>query len=89
MAAFWARPAGYWTAHAIGMADFVLAIATGMATTLADQPGMHAMAELPGALIPLFAVGLTASTHFVAFHLLLKQGRVHAAVGRLGKAGVA
>jgi hypothetical protein len=56
---------------------------------LTDQPGMHVMAELPGALIPLFAVGLTASTHFVAFHLLWKQHRVDAGAGLLSKAEVA
>jgi hypothetical protein len=89
VAAFWARPSGYWTAHVIGLADFVLAVGTGMATMLIDQPGMHVMAELPGALIPLFAVGLTASTHFIAFHLLWKQHRVDAGAGLLRKAEVA
>jgi hypothetical protein len=88
VAAFWARSSGYWSAHVIGLADFVLAVGTGMATTLSDQPGMHAMAELPGALIPLFAVGLTASTHFVAFHLLWKQQRVDAGALLLRKAEV-
>ncbi len=75
VAAFWARPAGYLVAHAVGLADFVIAVGTGMATTLANQPSMHATVELPGVLIPLFGVGITATTHFVALNLLWKERR--------------
>jgi hypothetical protein len=72
---FWARPAGYLTAHLIGLADFVVAVSTGMAMTRANPQLMHAAFELPGALIPLFGVGVTCTTHFVALHLLRKEAR--------------
>lgn len=70
---FWPRSEGYFVANLIGLADFVVAVGTGMATTLGDKASMHAMSELPGALIPLFGVGITATTQIVAMHLLATQ----------------
>jgi hypothetical protein len=75
----WPGPAAYAAANLIGLADFVVAVGTGMATTLADPASMHANSELPGALIPLFGVGITATSQVVALHLLTKQR--HQAVG--------
>jgi hypothetical protein len=81
---FWARPAGYVAAHLIGLGDFVVAVGTGMAMSLADRAAMHANGELPGALIPLFGVGITATTEIVALHLVWKERR--AAVGAWAEA---
>ena len=78
---FWPRRAGYAVANLIGLADFVVAVGTGMATTLADQPSMHAVTEIPGALIPLFGVGITATSQIVAMHLLWQERGVRATGG--------
>jgi hypothetical protein len=81
----WPRRAGYALANVIGLGDFVVAVGTGMATTLADQASMHANSELPGALIPLFGVGITATSQIIAMHLLWKERR-EPAVGGLPEA---
>ncbi len=45
--------------HAYGMADFVLAVGTGLAFTFAGDPLMANIATFPFALIPQFGVVLT------------------------------
>ncbi len=46
----------YATFHAVGLADFVLAVGTGLAATLRREPRMGAIATFPLALIPLLAL---------------------------------
>lgn len=58
--------------HRFGLADFVLAVGTGLAYTLMDDPRMAAIAQWPLALIPLFGVGLSGTAHLVAFDLMRK-----------------
>ena len=60
--------------HLFGFADFVLAVGTGLAYTLAQDPRMAPIAAWPMALIPLFGVGLSGTTHLIAFDLL-RRGR--------------
>lgn len=61
----------YWAMHVFGAADFVVAVGTGTALTLAGHAGMSTMATYPLVVIPLFLVGTLAFTHLAAFHLLL------------------
>jgi hypothetical protein len=69
----WERPAGYWVAHLFGMADFFVAFGTAIALTRQDPAAVHAVTGLPMALIPFFGVGFLATTHVMAYHLLLRQ----------------
>jgi hypothetical protein len=69
----WQRPSGYWLAHLFGMADFFVAFGTAMALTRQHAAAMHAVTGLPMALIPFFGVGFLATTHVMAYHLLLRQ----------------
>lgn len=67
------RPASarrYRSFHAFGFADFVVAVGTGLTFTLLEDPRMGAIASLPLALIPLFGVGISGTTHLVAFDML-------------------
>lgn len=56
--------------HRFGFADFVVAVGTGFAHTLIQDPRMATITVLPMALIPLFGVGLSGTSHLIAFHLL-------------------
>lgn len=56
--------------HRFGFADFVVAVGTGLAFTLLQDPRMAAIAQLPLAWIPLFGVGISGASHLVAFDLL-------------------
>ncbi len=69
----WQRPSGYWIAHLFGMADFFVAFGTAMALTRQDPTAVHAVTGLPMALIPFFGVGFLATTHVMAYDLLLRQ----------------
>ena len=69
----WPRPSGYWLAHLFGMADFFVAFGTAIALTRQDSSAVHAVTGLPIALIPFFGVGFLATTHVMAYHLLLRQ----------------
>ena len=64
----------YWAFHVIGMADFLLAVGTGLAFSLLADPRMATIALFPMALIPLFGVTLSGATHIAAFDLL-RRGR--------------
>lgn len=75
---------GYWRFHLFGFADFIVAVGTGLAYTLAADPRMAAIAQLPLALIPLFGVGISGASHLVAFDMLRSDRPV-----RLAGAGAA
>jgi hypothetical protein len=60
----------YWFMHLFGVADFLLAVGTGLTLTLMNDPRMSPIRELPLALIPLFGVGISGATHIMAFDLL-------------------
>ncbi len=66
----WGGRARFWVFHTVGFADFVLAVGTGLAFSLAGVPAMASIAEMPLVLIPLFGVGLSGAAHVMAFHLL-------------------
>lgn len=72
LALVWARPTRlrYWGFHLIGFADFVSAVGTGLYFTVAADPLMAHIRELPLALIPLFGVGLSGASHLIALDLL-------------------
>lgn len=70
----WQRPSGYWLAHLFGIADFIVAFATAIALTGQDPAAVHAVTGLPMALIPFFGVGFLATTHVMAYDLLLREG---------------
>lgn len=67
--------------HAFGFADFVVAVGTGLAFTLLQDPRMAAIATLPMALIPLFGVGISGAAHLAAFDML-RRGTGLRAAGR-------
>jgi hypothetical protein len=56
--------------HRFGFADFVVAVVSGLVHTLALDPRMAKVAVLPMVLIPLFGVGISGTTHLIAFHML-------------------
>jgi hypothetical protein len=60
----------YLAFHLFGLADLVVALATGLTLTLLGDPRMGGIATLPVALIPLFGVGFTGARHLLAFDLL-------------------
>lgn len=64
----------YRRVHLFGFADFVVAVGTGLAFTLMQDPRMATITVLPMVLIPLFGVGISGASHLIAFHLLWKQG---------------
>ncbi len=69
----WQRPPGYWFAHLFGMADFFVAFGTAITLARQDPAAVHAVTSLPMALIPFFGVGILATTHVMAYYLLLRQ----------------
>lgn len=59
--------------HLFGLADFVVAVGTGLTFTLLADPAMASLAALPVALIPLVGVPVSGATHLVALRLLLSR----------------
>ncbi len=59
--------------HIIGMADFVLAVGTGLTLSLLADGRMETIAQFPLALIPLFGVILSGVTHVAALDLLRRD----------------
>lgn len=59
--------------HLFGMADFIVAVGTGVTLTLLRDPQMDAIRHLPLALIPYFGVALSGATHLIAFDLLRRN----------------
>jgi hypothetical protein len=85
-----ARPdnATYLRFHLFGFADFVVAVGTGLAFTLLQDPRMATIAVLPMALIPLFGVGISGASHLIAFDQLRRasgSSPQHHAVARRGR----
>ena len=72
----WRAPSAalYRRIHRFGFADFVIAVGTGLAFTLLEDPRMALLTTLPMALIPLFGVGLSGASHIVALRLLSRAG---------------
>ncbi len=72
----WLAPRGwaYGLFHVLGLGDLLLAIGTAVALTLAYTPAMQHIGDFPVALVPLFGVGITGTTHIIAFDLL-RRGR--------------
>ena len=60
----------YLSFHIFGFADFVVAVGTGLIFTLLQDPRMAPIAVLPLALIPLFGVGISGTTHLMAFDMI-------------------
>jgi hypothetical protein len=56
--------------HVLGLSDLLIAVGTAVALTLASPAAMQHIGDFPVALIPLFGVGITATTHMMAFDLL-------------------
>ena len=69
------KPGYFRRFHMFGFADFVVAVGTGLTYTLMQDPRMAPIAQWPMALIPLFGVGLSGTTHLIAFDLLRKGNR--------------
>ena len=70
---FWRKQAGYWSAHVLGMVDFITAFATAILLTLPNPGAMHAITGLPMALIPFFGVGVLGTIHVIAYDLLVHK----------------
>jgi hypothetical protein len=64
------RRATYLAFHAVGFADFLTALATGLTLTQQGDPRMRTVVTFPLALIPFFGVGLSGAAHLIAFDLL-------------------
>lgn len=62
--------ASYRLFHRIGFADFVIAVGSGLACSLAGDERMELVTILPLAVIPLFGVGISGASHLIAFGLL-------------------
>jgi hypothetical protein len=56
--------------HLFGLADFILAVGTGVVLTLTTPEAMAELTRLPVSLIPLVGVPLSGATHLAALHLL-------------------
>lgn len=63
----------YLAINAVGFADFIVAVGTGLSATLRRDPRMKEIARLPLALIPLFGVGVSGAAHLIAFDLLRRD----------------
>lgn len=66
--------AGYVAFHLFGLSDFIVALATGLGSTLRGDARMRTIANFPLALIPLFGVGLSGAAHLIAFDVLRNPG---------------
>jgi hypothetical protein len=60
----------YLAFHIFGFADFVIAVGTGLAFFLLNDPRMSGIQSLPMALIPFYGVGISGASHIMAFDLL-------------------
>lgn len=68
----WARPAGYWFAHLVGMADFATVLFTSGALTKANLGSMANVTGLPFSMLPFYFVGVLGSTHLMAYTMMLR-----------------
>lgn len=76
--------AKYWAFHIAGMADFVVAVGTGLTLVLSGNPLMANLVSLPVVLIPLFGVGISGATHIFAFHLLWNESKEREGLSNAG-----
>ncbi|HEX8796193.1 MAG TPA: hypothetical protein VF765_34825 [Polyangiaceae bacterium] len=72
---WWPHRRGFLVFHAVGFADFLSAVGTGFSFALAGDPRMASIAAFPLALIPLFGVGLSGSSHLASFIQLSNPNR--------------
>lgn len=63
----------YRRVHLFGFADFIVAVGTGLAFTLLQDPRMSLLTTLPMALVPLFGVGISGASHIVALSMLREE----------------
>jgi hypothetical protein len=63
----------YWAFHLFGMADFVVAVGTGLTFSLLQVPMMDTVTTFPVALVPLFGVGISGASHIMALDLLARR----------------
>ena len=61
--------------HALGFTDFVIAVGAGITFTILHDPRMATLTNLPLALVPLFMVGISGSTHLAAWAMLSRRTR--------------
>jgi hypothetical protein len=66
----------YLTLHIFGFTDFVVALGTGLAFFLLNDPRMSAIETLPMALIPLYGVGISGANHIMALDLLRRRSGI-------------
>lgn len=68
--------------NVVGLADFFLAVGTGLYLTFSGEPRMESIIHLPLIMIPMFGVPLSGYTHFLALMKLvnLKSTRMLEAV---------
>ncbi|MGP1373757.1 MAG: hypothetical protein ACTS3T_13085 [Almyronema sp.] len=65
----------YWGFHLFGLADFVVAVGTGLTFSLLRVPMMETITTYPLALIPLFGVGISGASHLMALDILRQRHR--------------
>lgn len=63
----------YWGFHLFGLADFLIAVGTGLTFSLLQVPEMETIATFPIAMIPLFGVGVSGASHIMALDILARQ----------------
>jgi hypothetical protein len=68
----------YFIFHIVGFADFVVAVGTGLTLFLLNDSRMAAIQTLPMALIPLHGVGISGTSHIMAFDLLRRGSGIKA-----------
>jgi hypothetical protein len=61
--------------HLFGLADFMLAVGTGIFLTITASESMREITLLPVALIPLVGVPISGAAHIAALHMLLRGGK--------------
>jgi uncharacterized membrane protein len=61
--------------HLFGLADFVLAVGTGLVFSLRSDPVMATIATMPLVMIPLFGVCVSGVSHVIAMDRLLAERR--------------
>lgn len=60
--------------HLIGLADFIVAVGTGIVLNAIDPTSMANVLLMPIAIVPLVGVPLSGATHIAALHML-KTGK--------------
>lgn len=63
----------YWLFNIFGMADFVIAVGTGLTLTILGNTEMRYITLLPLIMIPLFGVPISGYTHFISLYRLFKM----------------